>query len=127
MAYIIPSVLALLFVINTAYGLTCYTCESNGNHQCSWNTEVCDETLMRSECFIIDVPTPDGNKYTKRGCLPTGSCDTVTHGVKALLGNLAPNIEITCHTCTGDKCNSASSLTGFTILGFILSAVVFVL
>ncbi|XP_074027579.1 uncharacterized protein [Leptinotarsa decemlineata] len=127
MAYFVPSVLAILCLVNIAYGLTCYNCQSDGgNNKCNWQTEECDDRLLANDCFTITVPIPTGQEFSKRGCLPRGSCDTVVNGVKSILGQVTNDVDVRCETCSSDKCNSATSLAGFTFVGLTLSVIAFI-
>ncbi|VEN58473.1 unnamed protein product [Callosobruchus maculatus] len=72
----------------------------------------------------------DGSSYIARGCLPpaTVGCSAIAKTI----GWISSGVDgqdglrnLQCDTCETDKCNSATKLTGFTILGLVISSFLF--
>ncbi|CAH1116160.1 unnamed protein product [Phaedon cochleariae] len=145
MAYIILSALAVLLAVNTANGIVCYNCNSKDSERCKWgftsftySTEECAKTavidsILPAKCFKITATNKDGKDYIARGCLPAGTfgCSAMAKAVGWLSSTTSDDGDslqnLSCETCETDKCNSADRFTGFTLVGLVLSAFVFML
>lgn len=144
MASILPCIV-ILFMITTAQGLKCYSCNSKDSVSCKWgltsftyNTEECTsagllDSIISPKCFKITAQNKEGAEYIGRGCLPPGTvgCSQMATVVGWLSSASSDSSEalsnLSCETCETDKCNSATKLTGFAFIGLILSAIAFLL
>ncbi|CAG9856490.1 unnamed protein product [Phyllotreta striolata] len=145
MASYLTGVVAVLFVVNAANGLTCYSCNSKDSTSCKWglasftyNTQECTsagvlDSVITPKCYKITGQNKDGKEYIARGCLPpaTVGCSAISKAVGWLSSQASDEPDslqnLSCETCETDKCNSATSLAGFTFVGVLLSAVAFAL
>ncbi|CAG9856489.1 unnamed protein product [Phyllotreta striolata] len=141
MALYMTGVVAVLFLVNAANGLTCYDCNSEDNIFCKWglasftyNTQECRsggvfDKLLGPKCYIIIGHNKEGKEFIARGCLPPAAvgCSAISKAVGWLSSHLIDDPDslqnLSCNTCKTDKCNSATSLAGFTFVGLLLSAV----
>ncbi|XP_057656675.1 uncharacterized protein LOC130894103 [Diorhabda carinulata] len=144
MASILSSVI-ILFMVTTAHGLKCYSCNSKDSVSCKWglasftyNTEECTsvgifDSLISPKCYKITAQNKEGSEYIARGCLPPGTfgCGQMAKlvGWVSYASDNSDNSlnNLSCETCETDKCNSATKLTGFALIGLILSSIAFLL
>lgn len=145
MASFITGFIAILFVVNAANGLSCYDCNSKDSVTCKWgltsftyNTQECTsagilDNVFTPKCYKITAENKDGKEYIARGCLPpaTIGCAAISKTIGWISSQTSDDPEtlqnLSCETCETDKCNSASKLAGFTLVGIILSSVAFML
>ncbi|XP_060522733.1 uncharacterized protein LOC132699831 [Cylas formicarius] len=141
MASIIPCLLAVVFAIGAANGLKCYSCNSKDSTRCGYGiasftypVQECVsagilDSIAGAKCYKITAKDSDGSEYIARGCQapPAFGCDAIAKTAGWLTGYSSGNqfTDIQCDVCDVDKCNSASQLTGFTILGLILATIAF--
>nr|CAH7749191.1 unnamed protein product [Callosobruchus chinensis] len=141
MASSILFALAVIFTATAVNGLTCYSCNSKENALCSYgftsltySSQQCEsagfiDNIISQKCFKITAEGKDGSSYIARGCLPpaTVGCSAIakTIGWISGLDNQDGLRNLQCDTCETDKCNSATKLTGFTILGLVISSFLF--
>ncbi|XP_072392955.1 uncharacterized protein [Diabrotica undecimpunctata] len=146
MAFTLATVFTVLLVINGAYGLQCYSCNSQDKTSCKWgltsflqNTEECTtagilDALFSPKCYKITAKSKSGGEYIARGCLQPGAvgCSAIAKTISwfssAVSSDDPDSLQVLgCETCETDKCNSATKLTGFAFIGLVLSAMVFLL
>nr|CAI5836047.1 unnamed protein product [Callosobruchus analis] len=142
MASTILLALAVLFTATAVNGLTCYTCNSKDNALCSYgftsltySSQECAsagviDNIISQKCYKITAEGKDGSSYIARGCLPpaTVGCSAIAQAVGWIsnMDNSQDGLRnLQCDTCVTDKCNSATKMTGFTILGLVISSLLF--
>ncbi|XP_050513290.1 uncharacterized protein LOC126888892 [Diabrotica virgifera virgifera] len=145
MASTLTTIVAVLLVINGAYALECYKCNSQDKTLCKWgltsflqDTEQCSSVLgavFSPKCYKITAKSKGGSEYIARGCMATGlggGCSamakTLSWFSSAVSSDDPDSLQVLgCETCETDKCNSATKLTGFAFIGLVLSAMAFLM
>ncbi|GLV44190.1 boudin [Carabus blaptoides fortunei] len=122
---VILSVTVLLLLVQTAYSINCYQCigtDSNTPFQCNEFLEDVDiqpdscESVYGAQYCIKHVGRFEGGIGTKRYCSPLdlgNYCDYVKQPGDKL------EYRSCVYTCTGDGCNSSSSLRPVTFWSFL--------
>ncbi|KAJ3623741.1 hypothetical protein MTP99_017408 [Tenebrio molitor] len=135
-------ILAFLMTISTAFALTCYKCDSSQSKLCNYgigsftyDTVNCDEEAgggvltnwIPKQCVKLVAKDKDGKEYIARGCMPSvGSACRGIAKTLSFFSSLEGEIEdMDCFPCDGDKCNSATKFSGYTLLGVVLAAIAF--
>nr|XP_008196562.1 PREDICTED: uncharacterized protein LOC103312143 [Tribolium castaneum] len=125
-----------------ALALTCYKCDSSESKFCNYglasftyNSVNCDDESgilsgwIPKECVKLVAKAKDGSEYVARGCMPNlgGACRAVAKTL-SFFSNIEGDIEdMDCFTCNSDKCNSAAKFSGYSLVGVVLAAVLFML
>ncbi|CAG9767450.1 unnamed protein product [Ceutorhynchus assimilis] len=143
MASFIPYFVALALAVNAAAALECYNCNSKESAACKWgftsftyNTEKCGsagflDSIVGAKCFKITAKNKKGEDYIARGCMnpPAVGCQVLAKTVGWISDQSSNDpdalSELDCQTCDSDKCNSASKISGFTLLGVLLAVFAF--
>ncbi|CAH1954185.1 unnamed protein product [Acanthoscelides obtectus] len=133
--------LAVLFTATAVNGLTCYNCDSKNNALCSYGftsltyaSQECSsagfiDNIISPKCYKITAEGKDGSSYIARGCLPpaTVGCSAMAKAIGWISNADSQDglRNLQCDTCETDKCNSATRMTGFTIVGLVISSFLF--
>ncbi|XP_066259692.1 uncharacterized protein [Euwallacea similis] len=134
-------VIALAF--SSASALECYSCNSRDSATCRWgltsftyDVDKCGSAgildgLVGAKCYKITAKNKEGQEYIARGCLdpPALGCQTIAKSVGWISDQTSKDSQaisdIDCVTCDTDKCNSASKIAEFTLLGVLLAIFAF--
>ncbi|KAJ8959157.1 hypothetical protein NQ318_022418 [Aromia moschata] len=145
MSSIMFCIVAVLFVVHTANGLTCYKCNSKDSVNCGWGlisftypTENCGsvgflDSIIGAKCYKITAESKDGREYIARGCLPpaTIGCSAIASAIGWISSQSSDEgaslRSLNCDTCDTDRCNSAQTVKGATIIGMLLATVLFII
>ncbi|CAH1116158.1 unnamed protein product, partial [Phaedon cochleariae] len=124
---IIRCIFAVLLAVNVANALQCYLCVEGRNMKCTWETRTCPGA--DTACFKMSLIDPEGYEITTRGCLDLiQSCERELKALKDVYDrNGIGFFHATCTTCQGNKCNSATKLTGFAFFGLVFATAAFLL
>ncbi|GJQ72056.1 hypothetical protein Trydic_g3157 [Trypoxylus dichotomus] len=143
MSGVINVIAFLLCFSNAVFALKCYQCDSSKNVACdigllsfTQNVKDCSADagliggLLPNNCHKIVAKAKNGDEYIKRDCgISTGlinNCQAIAKALQFAVDD--DNIDsIDCYTCDTDKCNSATNLKAFTLLGVVIACVLYFL
>ncbi|ENN81736.1 uncharacterized protein LOC109546495 [Dendroctonus ponderosae] len=135
-------VLVLALAVSSE-ALTCYSCDTQKSMACGWgiasftyDTVDCGslgflDSIVGPSCVKLTAKNKEGKEYIHRGCLagPAVGCQAVakTVGWVSDQSSNSPDSlsDMNCETCSTDKCNSASTLAGFTLFGVLMATLAF--